>query len=437
MTPGARVESAIGLLSEILPGDAAADATVRAWFRKRRYAGSKDRAAVTGLVYQVLRQRGELMWGLAQAGAVDDDLAARRLVMAALTRLEGLSASEVSERFNGGQYGPDPLSEMEQSLVNKLAEEGDIDSAPDWARLNYPEALDSALRAGLGESVEAEIQALNARAPVDLRVNTLKGDRGAAQAALYADGIETSLAPLSPIGLRVEGRERVSESTAFRTGLVEVQDEGAQLASQLVAAQSGHLVVDYCAGAGGKTLGLAAAMGNEGTIHGFDRNAPRLARAERRFKRAGATCIQAQPITGGDDPVVMALSGTADRVLVDVPCTGSGTWRRAPESIWRTSPQSIADNALGQRAILDEAAPLVRPGGRMVYVTCSVFAEENQRQAEGFLDRHQEFKSLDIADVWTQVLPGAAPASGPFLQLTPLRNQTDGFFIAVFERKTL
>lgn len=434
MTPGARAESAIGLLNEILPGDAAADAAVRAWFRKRRYAGSKDRAAVTGLVYQVLRQRGELMWGLAQAGAADSEPAARRLVMAALTRLDGLSPSEVAGRFDGGQYGPDLLSEAEQGIVARLAEVGDVDSAPDWARGNYPEALDSALRESLGDGMGAEVQALNARAPIDLRVNTLKGDRGAAQAALYADGIQTSLMALSPIGLRVEGRARVSESTAFRTGLVEVQDEGAQLASLLVGAQPGNLVVDYCAGAGGKTLGLAAAMGNAGTIHGFDRDALRLARAERRFKRAGATCINAQTITGGDDPAVTALDGTADRVLVDAPCTGSGTWRRAPEGMWRTSLQSIADHGMAQRAILDEAAPLVRPGGRMIYVTCSVFAEENQRQAEGFLDRHQDFESLATADVWAQVLPGEAPANGMYLQLTPLRNQTDGFFVAVFER---
>jgi 16S rRNA (cytosine967-C5)-methyltransferase len=439
MTPGARVQSAIGLLSEILPDDGpAADAAARGWFRKRRYAGSKDRAAVTGLVYQVLRQREELAWALsfalAPATGALTQANARTLTLAALARLEGLSPGAIAQRFDGSQYGPEPLSVEEQAVASHLADRASLADAPDWVRGNYPQALDGPLRAGLGENVVAEMAAIIPRAPTDLRVNTLKTDRGAAQASLDADGIAADLTPLSPIGLRVKDRARIAESAAFRSGLVEVQDEGAQLASLLVAPDPGHTVVDYCAGAGGKALGLAAAMGNAGTLHAFDTNAGRLGKSKPRFSRSGVKCVVAQTITGGDDPAVVALHGKADRVLVDAPCTGSGTWRRAPEGKWRVTEKTINENAARQRAILGAAAPLVRPGGRLVYVTCSVFREENHAQADSFLETRSDFRAMNVGDIWGGVLPGPAPGGGPYLQLTPLRNHTDGFFVAVFER---
>ena len=447
MTPGARVQSAIGLLSEILPDDGpAADAAVRGWFRQRRYAGAKDRAAVTGLVYQVLRQREELAWALSFALAPASGVHKtplpgasapanpRMLTLAALARLDGLSPGDVAQRFDGGQYGPEPLSDAEQAAAGQLADRPPLADAPDWVRGNYPQALDGPLRAGLEENVVAEMAAMIPRAPTDLRVNTLKVDRAAAQASLDADGITADLTPLSPIGLRIKKRARIAESAALRSGLVEVQDEGAQLASLLVAPEPGHTVVDYCAGAGGKTLGLAAAMGNAGTIRAFDTNAGRLGKSKPRFSRSGVRCVAAQTITGGGDPAVVALHGKADRVLVDAPCSGSGTWRRAPEGKWRVTEKTIGENVVRQRAILGAAGPLVRSGGRLVYVTCSVFREENHAQADGFLETHSGFRAMDVGKIWGGVLPGSAPGDGPYLQLTPLRNHTDGFFVAVFDR---
>lgn len=453
MTPAARAHSAIGLLSEILPGDGPpADAAVRAWFRRRRYAGSKDRAAVTGLVFQVLRRRGELTWALEKAGgpAVGGP-GPRLLVLAALVRFEG---ADLAQRFDGSRYGPDPLSAEERAIASRLGDaplgggpavggpavlrQAQDEGAPGWVRGNYPENLEEALRRGLGEGVVAEMEAMGARAPVDLRVNTLQGDRAAAQKALGTQGIETEPTPLSPVGLRVSGRARVAESAAFRGGLVEVQDEGAQLAALLVDARPGHCAVDFCAGAGGKTLALAAAMAGEGILHALDADGARLAKARGRLKRAGITGVRTHALGGSDDPAVAALHGAADRVLVDVPCTGSGTWRRAPEAKWRTDPASIATHAMSQRDILSQAVTLVRPGGRrpggrLIYVTCSIFAEENTEQAAWFLDRWPQFRAVPMAELWPSVLPGAAPGEGPYLQLTPLRTGTDGFFVAVFE----
>ena len=432
MTPGARVQSAIGLLGEILPSDGpTADAAVRGWFRARRYAGSKDRAAVTGLVYQVLRQRGELEWRLEPSGAEE----ARPLVIAALVQIEGLSAEDVTARFDGSQYGPTVLTDDEQAMIAHLVA-ATPDTAPDWVRGNFPEGLDASLRAGLGDNVAAELAAMIPRAPTDLRVNTLKSDRGTAQASLDAEGIQSDLTALSPIGLRVKGRARIAESVAFRSGLIEVQDEGAQIAALLVDAKPGHTVVDYCAGAGGKSLGLAAAMENSGIIHAFDVNAGRLGKSKARFSRSDVKCVIAQTISGGDDPAVQALKGLADRVLVDAPCTGSGTWRRAPEGKWRVTEQMLLEQVARQRSILDDAAPLVRPGGRLVYVTCSIFADENQAQAEWFLENHDNFQAMDVGKIWGDALTTPAPETNGHLQLTPLGHGTDGFFVAVFERNT-
>ena len=432
MTPGARVQSAIGLLREILPNDGpTADAAVRAWFRARRYAGSKDRAAVTGLVYQVLRQRGQLTWELAQASSDQD---ARALVIAALVRLDSLSLGDITERFDGNQYGPEPLTSDEKTVTAQLVNGGAPEATPDWVQGNYPQELDAPLRAGFGDAVVAEMAAMTPRAPTDLRVNTLKADRGQAQASLDADGIPSDLTQMSPLGLRVKGRARIAESVAFRSGMIEIQDEGAQIAGRLVEAKPGQTVVDYCAGAGGKSLGLAAVMENTGVIHAFDVDSGRLGKSKSRFSRSDVKCVIAQTVSGGDDPAVLALKGMADRVLVDAPCTGSGTWRRAPEGKWRVTEKTITEHMILQRSILDDAAPLVRPGGRLLYVTCSVFAQENQDQANWFLERHGEFQAMDVDKIWGNVLPGPSRSHGPYLQLSPLGNGTDGFFVSVFER---
>ncbi len=419
MTPPARVEAAIELLTEIMaaPG-IAADQIVAAWFRRRRYAGAKDRRWITEITWTVLRRRGELQWATGSWPATPQ---ARSLVLAALAL-----QADAEALFGSDPHGPAPLTDAELSLIRKGP--ASFASAPDWARGNYPAGLDPELRESLGTRLVAEMEAFTERSPLDLRVNTLKATRTEAQAALAGEGIETEATPLSPIGLRVSGRANVSETVAFRDGLVEVQDEGSQIAALMVGAMPGETVMDYCAGGGGKALTLAAAMANRGRVIATDTHPGRLQAARERVQRAGAGIVELR-----GDPAT--LSDPADRVLVDAPCTGSGTWRRNPATKWTTTPADIAAKAAEQTAILEQAARLVRPGGRLVYATCSLFAAENGAQVGRFLGAHSAFQEVAPKQAWREAgLPGEAPPAPVGVQLTPLRHRTDGFFVAVLER---
>jgi 16S rRNA (cytosine967-C5)-methyltransferase len=335
---------------------------------------------------------------------------------------------------------------------------------PDWVRGEYPEWLDASLRAVFAENLAAEMAALNAPAPLDLRVNLLKSTREAARAALKAEKIETEPTPLSPWGLRVAGksprsskmppsraagRPRVQNSRAFKQGLVEVQDEGSQVIAALVGARPGLTVVDYCAGAGGKTLALAALMARSGTLQGrlvaCDLSAERLGRAAERFARAGAAAIERVPLAEEGQFALAGLMGAADRVLLDVPCSGSGAWRRDPLAKWRLDSARLAELAALQSRILAEAARLVRPGGRIVYATCSILREENEAPIASFLDHDNLYRIVPIAEAWRETPGGAVieqrmpsgmtPGGNQFLRLTPASGGTDGYFAAVLERK--
>jgi 16S rRNA (cytosine967-C5)-methyltransferase len=423
MTPGARTESAIGLLSAIQTAAMPADRIAARWFRERRYAGAKDRAWIAEIVFDALRHRAELDWVLAAAG--EQELTPRHRMIAALSRLEGLDADALTARFGADRYGPEALTEHEQALAVRLsAANGE---PPPEVRCNAPTDLAGELRGGLGEAWMDELATMTARAPVDLRVNALRTDPDTARTRLAEQGIETAPTPYAPWGLRLCGRANVSGSAAFRDGMIEVQDEGSQLAAALVDARPGHVAVDMCAGAGGKTLALAAAMQNQGRIVATDIEPARLAQAPLRIRRSGATVIEIADSLAG-------LDGAVDRVLLDVPCSGSGTWRRNPALKWRTTPDAINGFAAQQAEILDTGASLVAIGGRLVYVTCSVLAAENRRQIDAFLGRHAGFRLLPIAEPWGEVLGGAPPVAGDCLQLSPLRTGTDGFFVAVLER---
>ena len=431
MTPAARTEAAIGLLDQILSNTSEpADRLVAGWFRQRRYAGAKDRAYIQNVVYSVLRRRAELEWAL---GHVDvGDAGPRDLVTAALVKDESLDDAALVERFTGAEHAPAPLTDAERAAVAALR--AHADEPPDWVRGNYPPLLDDPIREVFGDDAATELAALSQRAPVDLRVNTLRGDRDAAVAALAGEGIAAQPTPLSPVGLRLDARANIAGSSAFRDGLVEVQDEGSQLMALLVGAQPNETVIDWCAGGGGKTLALAAQMQNQGRLIAFDVASQRLEAAEHRIARSRARIIETHPMH--DAAVVLGQLGQgADRVLVDAPCSGSGAWRRNPAAKWRTTPATIADYADRQQAILAAAAQAVRPGGSLVYVTCSLFRPENQAQVDGFLASHRDFKLGSVAHHWRAAINDTPPSEMPLLLLTPLENNTDGFFIAILDRK--
>ena len=389
MTPAARVQAAIEVLDCVIAAarnnGAPADRLISDWFKTRRFAGSKDRRAVRALAYAAIRACGEVP-------------ATGR---AAVLRLAQDDAS-LAALFDGSQRGPAPIGPDEE-----VATAG---AAPAW--------LSAALLASDIDAVEAA--ALLERAPVDLRINTLKPG----PLALPMEGAPT----IAPNGLRFPAETAVEQWDAWQGGRIEVQDAGSQLACEAVAARPGETVIDLCAGAGGKTLALAAAMENRGLLIASDTDRPRLSRLPPRAERAGATMIRMVLLDPNREAQALAeFAGRADAVLVDAPCSGTGTWRRNPEARWRLSEAQLARYAAVQSRLLDLAATLVRPGGRLVFVTCSLLDAEGADQAEGFLSRNQGWRADPPA-------LGAGRPRGAGVRLTPHHDTTDGFFIARFVR---
>ncbi len=381
-----------------------ADAVANDFFRSRRFIGSGDRRAVGDRVWRVLRSYRRLSWWLGERQTP-------RLLVAASLLLEGTRYAELAEAFSGARFAPAPFAPSEQAVLHRL--EGRVlehPSMPDAVRVEVPDWLVTRI-------APAELRALLEPAPLDLRVNLLKATRDEARAALAAEGLEAVPTPRSSWGLRIEGRRQVTTGAAFRSGLVEIQDEGSQLVARLVDARAGMRVADLCAGAGGKTLALAMTMQNRGQLVACDVSAARLDGAVRRLRRAGVHNVERHLLEAGDK-WVKRRAGTFDRVLVDAPCTGTGTWRRNPDARLRLTEADLAELLPKQAAILNQAATLVRIGGRLVYATCSLLSEENEAQVTAFLSRHSGFFQRDV------------------LVLTPARDGTDGFFAAVLERRT-
>ncbi len=428
MTPAARLQAAIELIDAIAASAVPADRLVGNYFRSRRYAGSKDRRNVSEMVYEVVRRRGEYAW----AAGGDDG---RRLAMAHLMISGARDTDTVSGLFDGSQYGPMVLDEEETAALATMPS-ALPDHAPAWVRGNYPEWLQPSLERRFGVEIASELAAMQDRAPVDLRVNRLKADVAAVCDGLAADGIATEPGTFAPDALRLMDRRSLAAHALYRDGCIEIQDEGSQLAALLCDARPGMQVVDYCAGAGGKSLALAARMLNKGQIFAFDKNPRRLRPLRDRLQRAGARNIQVHALADpAAEGAIAALAGKADRVLLDVPCSGSGAWRRNPEAKWRLSPEMLRAHTEEQTLILDRAASLVAPGGRLIYVTCSILTEENEDRLEKFLGNDRGFQVLPIADVWREVLGSECPCGGPYLRLTPAQHGTDGFFVALLQRK--
>jgi 16S rRNA (cytosine967-C5)-methyltransferase len=389
MTPAARVQAAIELLDEIIgsagAGGAAADTLIQRYFQTRRYAGSKDRRAVRELVYRAIRRHGE-------------PPASGRAAMLALASGD----PELIATFDGSAHGPAPIAAEEMQ-----AERPDS-VIPAWLQIRLDPLVDS-----------GEWPALLERAPLDLRVNRIKGDREAALAAL-PNAVAT---PLSPLGLRLPEGHRVEAERAWQEGLVEIQDEGSQLLAFACEATPVSLVVDLCAGAGGKTLALGAEMGNAGRLVACDVDRTRLGRMQPRLVRAGLGNVEPRLLDPRREWERLSdLAGRADVVLVDAPCSGTGTWRRNPELRWRLSPERLERLVRVQSELLDLAARLVRPGGLLVYAVCSLLAEEGRDQAQSFTRR-----SAFIPD---EAFMDAGRDAGTGRLLTPAHDRTDGFFVA-------
>jgi len=434
MTPAGRLQASIDLLAAVeASARRPADAIANDFFRARRYIGSGDRRAVSDLAWGAIRQRMRLGWHLAELGQPAE---ARLLMIAHLLLAEGWAAPKLAGHFTGDRFAPEALTKDEIDLVRRFAGRTLVDpTMPEDVRLNLPGWALPGLRARFGDALPEEAAAMETAAPLDLRANLLRTTREAARLALAAEGLVAEPTPFSPWGLRIADRKPVSATAAFKDGLVEVQDEGSQLIALLTDARPGMRVADYCAGAAGKTLALAATMGNRGHIVACDVSASRLDGAGRRLRRAGVDNAERHLLQAGDK-WRKRRGRSFDRVLVDAPCTGSGTWRRNPDARIRTNANDLAELTAKQAAILEDASELVRPGGRLVYATCSLLPEEDEMQIERFLARHPDFVILPALGIWAEVCPGAAaPGEGPYLALSPARQGTDGFFAAVLERR--
>ncbi len=470
MTPSARLAAAASVLDSIAQGRQPAETVLKAWGTENRYAGSKDRRAVADRVYRVLRARGRLVWAM---GGREDG---RALVIGSLSLIDGLSVEEIEALHGGDGYGPKPLSKQERSRITTTADE-----LPGWVAAGLPEFVMEDFKASYGDRWAEEAAGLmQPRAPIDLRVNAAKATVAEVEAELREAGLDPKRTPWSAWGLRLnaEPPPNVQALEAFKSGRIEIQDEGSQIVCWLAEVKPGMTVIDYCAGGGGKTLGLAVqgipvgsgrtaevvapekvwtptgwvegpkaprkAAGPveaEGRLIAYDVVQKRLDNIKPRLQRAGVTAglHQLGPNGGGVEDMV----GQADVVLVDVPCTGSGTWRRRPEDAWRLTPEDVARMHTLQTAIVARAAKLVKPGGRLVYVTCSMLTAENEASVDAFEEDHPDFAPVPIAeavgspnftDGGRNKLAELANG-GHRLRLSPATANTDGFFAAVYERQ--
>jgi 16S rRNA (cytosine967-C5)-methyltransferase len=434
MTPGARLQTAIDLLHAIHGGSAPADRATAAFFRNRRYIGAKDRRDVLDRAYAVLRRRAALDWWIWKSGQSPRDLDRARLI-ASLALLDGWTADRIAGSFDGVDYHPPKLDEAERRIAKAVAGKAiENGEQPDDVRGEYPDWIAPLLEKRFGARLDAEMRAAITAASTDLRVNTLKATREEAIAVLKKEGVTAMPTGLSPVGLRVHGRPPLATMQVFKDGLIEVQDEGSQLVALLADARPGQRVADFCAGAGGKTLAMAAKMNNKGKIVACDVLEGRIDRAAVRFNRAGVHNVERKALSSERDQWVKRHAGTFDRVLVDAPCSGTGTWRRNPDAKWKLTPEDVAELQQVQRNILDSAWRLVKPGGRLIYATCSLLAEENEAQIEAFLSERADFKRVPVGEVWASAIGGACPATSDTLSLTPAQHGTDGFFAAVVER---
>ncbi|MBT1155589.1 RsmB/NOP family class I SAM-dependent RNA methyltransferase [Aminobacter anthyllidis] len=426
MRLGGRLAAAIEVLDDIERRHRPAADALKDWGLSHRFAGAGDRAAIGNIVYDALRRKRSAGWLLG-------DETSRALGFGALLLEWDQSAEALNQTLDGDKFAPEPLSPAELKAIaeRKLAD------APDAVRADSPDWCAPLLERAFGADWVAEGAALAARPPLDIRVNTLKADRARVIGEL--EGTQAAPMALAPHGVRIppidgSGRHpNVQAEPAFQKGWFEIQDEGSQLAAELAGATPGMQVLDFCAGAGGKTLALSAMMENRGQIFAHDSEKSRLAPMFDRLRRSDNRNVQV--VTKPSE--LSGLTGHMDLVLIDAPCTGSGTWRRRPDAKWRLTQRQLDVRKAEQSAILDAASTYVKPGGLVVYITCSVFDEENADQVNAFLDRDKRFSAVDHAARWAQHFPGRGDAvrfGAQGLSLTPARSGTDGFYFAAMRR---
>lgn len=429
MREGGRTSAAIEVLEEIAGRHRPAAEALKDWGRAHRFAGAGDRHAIGTLVHDVLRRRNSL-------GARMGSVTARALVLGALHDVWKRAPDDIA-RACAEEHGPGALTDDERAALAREDESGQ----PPHVAGDYPEWLGPSFARAFGARAAQEGRALAERAPIDLRANLLKCDRPKLLKAL--EKFQAQPGPLSPWGVRIApaGPDRrnphVEAEPAHGKGWFEVQDAGSQVAALMSGAKPGEQVADICAGAGGKTLALAALMGNKGQIHAYDSDKHRLRPIFERLQRAGVRNVQ---VLGSDESARLdALKGKLDCVVVDAPCSGSGAWRRNPDSKWRLTGKQLETRLADQKAVLARGAGLVKAGGRLLYITCSVLPEENDDQVAAFLAANSEFTVVPYRDQWRQAIgtepPPSAGQAGDTLLLTPLSHATDGFFMAVLKKK--
>lgn len=410
MTPAARLQAVIDILDAMQATSQPLDRFLRDWFRARRYAGSKDRRAIGERIFTIQRHRASLAWRLG-------DESPRALALASVLSEGG----DPNALFTGDGYGPPALSDAERAAIANTPSD-----PPPHVRGEFPEFLTAELTRAFGENLSAEMTAMLARAPSDLRTNSLKTDRETLLAELAAQGIACAPTPYAPQGIRLEeGGTALAKSPLFESGAFEFQDEAAQIAALLLEARPGQTILDLAAGAGGKALALAAIMENRGAIAACDIRGEALHQLTLRAARAGVTNIAVHLIQ--DTPP----SGPFDAIFLDAPCSGSGTWRRQPELKWRLTPGRLAALAEIQDRLLDQAAARLKPQGRIVYATCSILPCENEERVAAFLVRHPEFTLREAANAWNGP---PVPGLGRFFRASPATSGTDGFFCALLGR---
>lgn len=409
-----RIGYAASLYEAILSDPLPADRKMDTWFRARPKLGMRDRGQIADDVYAMLRTRRSLSWLCGADDAIPEEIAAARLIVTGIDpdamERAGVAARTIARRWQA--YGSATI--------------------PAAVKLDMPDFLLERFESQWGTDQARQLAlALNQPATLDLRVNLIKCQRAQAAARLEAEGFPTSLTPHSPQGLRCIGRAPIFRTEAFRDGWIEVQDEGSQLIALLIEPKRREMVADFCAGGGGKTLALGALMGNSGSLYAFDTSAARLRRLATRIKRAGLDNVRVASIAHENDDRAARLTGKMDRVLVDAPCSGTGTLRRNPDIKWRAL--EIARFVDVQTRILTAAARLVKPGGRLVYATCSLLNEENDGVIAAFLAGHESFRVVPVNEILER-RGIALRMEDDFLRLYPHRHETDGFFAAVMER---